>query len=116
MPAMLGDIEATVKSSALSAIRTNIRPGVPMVACHAIRAIFLLREQKRAVPVTPERTEATTTTIASSAIRTSILLQAPTCAHPAARATIRLRGQESAVPATLERTAVRTAPNATNVD
>ena len=78
MPAMLGDIEATVKSSALSAIRTNIRPGVPMVACHAIRAIFLLREQKRAVPVTPERTEATTTTIASSANRMSILLPAPT--------------------------------------
>ena len=91
MPAMLGDIEATVKSSALSAIRTNIRPGVPMVACHAIRAIFLLREQKRAVPVTPGRTEAAATTSAPSANRMSIQLRGRMSAHHAIRALIRKR-------------------------
>ena len=91
MPAMLGDIEAMVKSSALSAIRTNIRPGVPMVACHAIRAIFLLREQKRAVPVTPGRTEAAATTSAPSANRMSIQLRGRMSAHHAIRALIRNR-------------------------
>ena len=91
MPAMLGDIEATVKSSALSAIRMSIRPGVPMVACHAIRAIFLLREQKRAVPVTPGRTEAAATTSAPSANRMSIQLRGRMSAHHAIRALIRKR-------------------------